>query len=244
MKKIIDYILGAIYMLYFGLLLVIFHPLQVIAWHLFGYNAHAKVVDCLNFFIVYGFYITGSNPKLIIKSPIPTGRNIIFVANHQSTFDIPGIIWFMRKYHPVFISKIELAKGVPSISYNLRKSGAALIDRKDAKQAVSEIIRLGNAMKEKNWNVAIYPEGTRSRTGEMKPFSVGGVATLLKKCPDAIIVPIAVNNLSKFNPKGYFPLTSFTRLSWTVLEAIDCKGLKAEDAVTKAEEAIKAEVKI
>jgi 1-acyl-sn-glycerol-3-phosphate acyltransferase len=240
MKKIIDYILGGIYMLYFGLLLVIFHPIQIICFRIFGYDAHAKSVDILNFFIVYGSYITGSTVSFKIQVPIPSGRPIIFIANHQSTFDIPGIIWFMRKYHPVFVSKKELAHGVPSISYNLRNCGAALIDRNDGKQAIAEILRLSKDMKEKNWNAGIYPEGTRSRTGIMKPFAVGGVAALLKKCPDAILIPIAVQNLSKFNPKGYFPLTSFCDLKWTTLAPIDPKTMTTEEAVAQAEAAIKA----
>ncbi len=240
MKKIIDYVLGAVYMLYFGLLLLIFHPIQIIAFRCFGYNAHAKSVDILNFFIVYGSYITGSTVTFKNLVPIPSGRPIIFIANHQSTFDIPGVIWFMRKYHPVFVSKKELSHGIPSISYNLRNCGTALIDRNDSKQAISEILRLGNDMKTKGWNVGIYPEGTRSRTGIMKPFAVGGVSALLKKCPDAIIIPIAVQNLSKFNPKGYYPLTSFCDLKWTTLAPIDPKNMTVEAAVAQAEAAIRA----
>ena len=45
----------------------------------------------------------------------------------------------MRKWHPKFISKKELGKGIPSVSYNLKYGGSALIDRKDPKQALPEI---------------------------------------------------------------------------------------------------------
>ena len=121
-------------MTYFTILLFVFHPIQIIAFRLFGYNAHAKSVNCLNGFIVYGWYLTFSSIKFKVSVPIPTDRPLLFIANHQSTFDIPGLIWFLRKYHPVFVSKKELAKGVPSISYNLRHSGAALIDRKLARR--------------------------------------------------------------------------------------------------------------
>ena len=62
---------------------------------------------------------------------------VVFVANHQSLYDIPPFIWFMRSNHPKFISKIELAKGIPSVSYNLRHGGAALIDRKNPRQSFS-----------------------------------------------------------------------------------------------------------
>ena len=81
----------------------------------------------------------------------------------------------------------------------------------------------------------IFPEGTRSRDGKLKPFAVGGVATLLKKCPEAAVVPIALNNTGKFNPKGIFPLTSFTKMSWNTLSLIERTGKTPEEIVMEAE---------
>jgi 1-acyl-sn-glycerol-3-phosphate acyltransferase len=230
-----NYILSAIYLLYFGALLVLFHPIQWLAFHVFGYRAHAAVVDLLNGLIVYGWYITGSRPLFSNSYDIPTHQPILFIANHQSTFDIPGLIWFLRKYHPVFISKIELAKGIPSISRNLRYSGAALIDRKDPKQAVSQIIGLAKNMQTKNWNVAIFPEGTRSRTAEIKPFATGGIAAIIKKVPELTVVVIKIENLNVFNPtKGMFPLRPFTPLRWTVKDVFDAKGITAQAIADRA----------
>lgn len=243
MKKIIDYLLSIVYLIHFGLSLLIFHALQVIALNIFGKKAHEKVVDYLNFFLTYGLYLTGSTVTLKNRSTIPGDRPVIFIANHQSTFDIPALIWFFRKRHPLFVSKIELAKGIPSISYNLRKSGAALINRKDSKQAVGEILRLGKLIKETTGAAIIFPEGTRTASGIMKPFVAGGVATLLKKAPDSIIIPVAVDGTGAFNPKGIFPLTSFSRLAWTALPAIEPAGRKVEDILLEAQEAIRAELK-
>ena len=104
------------------------------------------------------------------KQNLPVGRPIIFIANHQSMYDIPVMIWFLRKYHAKFISKIELTKGIPSISYNLRHGGAANIDRKDPRQSITEIAALGTRMKEKKWSAMIFPEGTRSKDGTVKTF--------------------------------------------------------------------------
>ncbi len=229
MKKILDYILSTFFVLYFGLILLIFHLLQIFALKLFGKKSHQRVVNTLNFFICYGWLITGSSVKLHQKESIPEGRSVIFVANHQSMFDIPGIIWFFRKHTPLFVAKKELAKGIPSISYNLRKGGAALIDRKDGRQAMAEIGRLGAYIAENNFSAAIFPEGTRSRTGQLKDFSLGGVSILLKKCPEALVVPIAIKNTAKFNPKGLYPLTSFTNMSWTSLKPIEPAGKSVEE---------------
>ena len=164
------------------------------------------------------------------------------MANHQSMFDIPGIIWFLRKYTPLFVSKIELSKGIPSISYNLRKGGAALIDRKDKKQAVEEIARLGNYINEEKYSVAIFPEGTRSKDGKLKNFAVGGISILLKECPDALLIPIAIQGTRTFNPKGLFPLTSFSKMSWTCLSPIETKDKSVETLVEQSKTAIASEL--
>ena len=239
MKKILDYVLSAVYLIHFGLSLLIFHVFQVIAFHVFGKKVHKVVVDYLNFFLTYGLYLTGARITLQNLASLPDNRTIIFVANHQSTFDIPAIIWFMRKYHPRFVSKIELAKGVPSISYNLRKSGAALINRKDGKQAVTEIARLGKLIFEEKTSAIIFPEGTRTASGIMKPFVPGGVATLLKRAPDALIVPVAIENSWKIVRYGMFPLTTFNAIKWTVLPPIDQTHKNAEEITLAAENAIR-----
>lgn len=231
MKKILDYILGSIYLLYFGALMVIFHGVQVIAYHIFGPRAHQRSVEIFNFFIIAGWYITGSTASFSQKEEIPAGRTIIFISNHQSMFDIPGIIWFLRKHTPKFVSKKELARGIPGISYNLRVGQAALIDRNDPKQAISEILRFAKHINENRFSAAIFPEGTRSRTGRLKPFAVGGVATLLKKCPEALVVPVAIRNTGRFNPKGFFPLSSFTSMSWNTLVPLEPAGKTAEEVV-------------
>ncbi|HAO50063.1 MAG TPA: 1-acyl-sn-glycerol-3-phosphate acyltransferase, partial [Runella sp.] len=167
MKKIIDYVLGSLYLLYFGLVLVIFHPIQMVCFHLFGRRVHQKSVHVLNGFLLHGLYILGTRLGFQAKATLPTDRPVIFIANHQSMFDIVGMIWFLRKNFPLFVSKKELAKGIPSISYNLQKSGAALIDRQDGKQAIMEIARLAKLIEETKFSAAIFPEGTRSRTGAL-----------------------------------------------------------------------------
>lgn len=242
MKKIVDCILSGIYLIYFGLTLVVFHVIQVICFHLFSRRVHQRSVHWLNGFLLHGLWLLGTRLRYEAKTELPTGRPIIFIANHQSMFDIVGMIWYLRKNYPLFVSKIELAKGIPSISYNLRKSGAALIDRKDGKQAIVEIARLGKLIEETKFSAVIFPEGTRSRTGELKQFSVGGVGILVKKAPHALVVPVAIKNTGRLNPKGIFPLSSLERLSWVVLPPIDPKGKATEEIVELAKAAIHVEL--
>ncbi|WP_437920762.1 lysophospholipid acyltransferase family protein [Sphingobacterium sp. LRF_L2] len=243
MRKLLGFILTPIFYICFSISLLLFHPIQWICLKLGGYTAHKKSVDILNGLLVACNYTLFNRTRFIDNSNIPTGRPIIFVANHQSTYDIPPLIYFLRRFHGKFISKIELAKaGIPSISFNLLHGGAANIDRKDAKQSISEILRLANNMKNQNWSAFIFPEGTRTKTGKMKPFSVGGIATLLKKNPEALVVPIAIKGSYRMVEYGLFPLRPFTSMSWEVLDPIETKGLDIEAIVKKTEEILKDKV--
>lgn len=129
MKKFLGYILSIIFWFCFGLSLIIFHPIQWLCLKFGGYNAHKKSVDILNACLVASYYTLFNRVTFIDNKSIPLGQPIIFVANHQSTFDIPPLIYFLRRFHGKFISKIELASGIPSISFNLKHGGAANIDR-------------------------------------------------------------------------------------------------------------------
>lgn len=239
MSKFFGYIFTPLfYLLFFGFL-CIFHPIQWICFKLFGYKAHKSSVDVLNFFLTYCNWSLFNSVTFINHQNLPANQPIIFVANHQSMYDIPGMIWFLRKHHPKFISKIELTKNIPSISYNLRVGGGANIDRKDSKQAVSELIKLGRRMKENNWSTVIFAEGTRAKDGKLKPFQIGGIATLLKVVPDALLVPIAIENSWKIVRFGSFPLTVGNPIKWTVLNPVDKTNKNAEEIVLAAENAIR-----
>lgn len=243
MNKFLGYLFTPIFYFFFTLALLIFHPIQWIAYRFFGYKAHKKSVDLLNFFLTYCQVFSLNATTFINAQQLPENQPVIFVANHQSMYDIPALIWFLRKYHVKFISKIELTKGIPSISFNLKYGGGANINRKDSKQAVAEIIKLGRRMKEKNWSAMIFAEGTRAKDGQMKPFQVGGIATLLKAVPNALIVPIAIENSWKIVQYGSFPLSVGEKLRWTVLPPISVLGKNAETMTAEAEESIRTFLK-
>jgi 1-acyl-sn-glycerol-3-phosphate acyltransferase len=243
MKKVIDYLVSPLYLLYFGLILLVFHVAQLVAHRLGGRPVQKKMADWLNASITYGWWLTGSAFQFRYDAPLPANRPLLFVANHQSLFDISPILWFLRGQNPIFVAKIELSRGIPSISYNLRRSGAALIDRKDARQSMSQLSRLGQQLNKRQCSVVIFPEGTRSASNKPREFSSAGLAILLRKAPDALVVPIAIANTGQFNPRGLFPLRSFTRMSWTVLSPIDPTDASIEHVTERARTAIAEQLK-
>ncbi len=239
MKKFLGYFLSPIAILAFFLVLCIFQPIQWLSYKLGGYSAHKKSVDILNFFLTSTAYILFNNITFINKQNLPVGRSIIFVANHQSLFDIPPLIWYLRKYHAKFISKVELTKGIPSISFNLKHGGGANINRKDPRQSITELIKFGERMKNNNWSAVIFPEGTRSVDGKVKTFQSAGIATILKKCPNALIVPIAIKNSWRMIQYGLYPMNTFTPMTWEVLAPIEPGTTPADELVLTAEKRIK-----
>lgn len=224
MQRLFSYPLTILFFIFFGLALIIFHPIQWFCLNVLGYSAHKKSVEILNWFLMRSTNVLGTRYKFENKHNIPTDRPLIIVTNHQSMYDIPPIIWYMRKHHPKFVAKKELGQGIPSVSYNLRHGGSALIDRKDGKQALSEIARLGSYVEKNNRAAVIFPEGTRSRNGHPKPFKPMGLKILLKKAPSALIVPISINNSWKILRFGKFPMGLGSYLKFEVHSPIENTG--------------------
>lgn len=237
MLKILSYPISVVYLICFGLTLLVFHPIQWVCFNLFGYAAHGKSVALLNLCLMRCTHILGTTYTFHNPHKIPTGRPLIIVCNHQSMYDIPPIIWHLRAYHPKFVSKRELGKGIPSVSYNLRHGGSVLIDRKDSKQALTEIAKLGTYIETHNRSAVIFPEGTRSKTGHPKKFQSTGLKMLIRKAPSALIVPISINNSWKMLRYGKFPFGLGSHITFDIHRPIENSG-NAEDIIAKVEQQI------
>ena len=187
-------------------------------------------------------HVLGTRYSFNNPQDLPTDSPCIFVLNHQSMHDIPPIIWFLRKHHPKFVSKIELGKGIPSVSYNLRHGGSALIDRKDSKQALTEIAKLGRYIEAHNRSAVIFPEGTRSRDGTPKKFQPMGLKTLIKNAPSALLVPISINNSWKMLRYGKFPNGIGNHITFDGHAPIKNTG-QLNEMVAKVEAAVNAGIK-
>ena len=238
MRKIISYPLSVIYYLLFGLTLVIFHIIQWLSFNLFGYDAHKKSVDVLCFFLVFNTYVLGTRYKIEGIENLPANEPLIIASNHQSLYDITTIGWFLRKIHPKFVSKIELGKGIPSISYNLNHGGSVLIDRKDAKQSLSAIRKLGEYIEENKRAAVIFPEGTRSVTGKPGKFAENGLKILCKYAPSAYMVPVTINNAWKMTRCGVFPLGAGNTIILTVHKPIAVNSMPFSEVFEKTEHAV------
>ena len=243
MKKLISYPISAIFYLIFFIFLCIFHPIQIICLRLFGYETHKKSVDILNFFLIKCTNLLGTTYEFKNLENIPENVPLIFVANHQSMYDIIAVIWYLRKYNIKFVSKKELGTGVPSVSYNLRNGGSVLIDRKDPKQAITEISKLGKYIEVNNRSGLIFPEGNRSKSNVPKKFHETGLKILCKSAPSAHVVPLSINNSWKIVKYGLFPLGLGNRLIFTVHKSMKVSKFTFEEIMLETEKVIVANIK-
>ena len=242
LMKFLSYIITPIFVIVFFSLLLIFHPLQWLGLKLFGQKGHQYVVNIMNWFLIKLLLILGIRVHVENEQDLPKNTSLIFVSNHQSTFDIPPIIWHFRKHNPKFVSKKELGKGIPSISFNLRHGGAALIDRKDSRQALTELANFSKRIAKNNWSAVIFPEGTRSKTGVPRSFSVNGLKMIVKYNPEAYVVPLSINNSWKVFKYGKFPLGLGSPIKIITHKPIKVSSLPFNDLITSVENSIKESI--
>ncbi|MAZ72062.1 MAG: 1-acyl-sn-glycerol-3-phosphate acyltransferase [Flavobacteriaceae bacterium] len=238
LAKIISYPFSVIFYLVFGVTIVLFHPLQWVAFNWFGYNAHKKIVDALQWFLMRCLNILGTRFTVDLPKNLPVNHPVIIASNHQSMWDIPPLIWFLRKLHVKFISKIELGKGIPSISYNLRKGGSVLIDRKNPEQATAQIKNMAHYISENNRAVVIFPEGTRSRDGHPKPFKTKGLTILFENAPEAYVLPVSMSNSWKLQRYGMFPMPLGVHFKMKVHEPVKVSAYKPEALISLVEQTV------
>ena len=196
----------------------------------------------MNRFILLCLRVLGTRFSFDKPVNIPENVPVIIVANHQSLWDIPPIIWYLRKLHPKFIAKKELAKGVPGVSYNLRHGGSVLIDRNDANQALAAIKQMGNYIEKYNRSVVIFPEGTRSKTGVPRKFKGKGLLTLFKNAPHAYVLPVTINNSWKLQRYGMFPMPLGVTIQHILHPVLKVSDYQSEELIELVEKQIKSKI--
>jgi 1-acyl-sn-glycerol-3-phosphate acyltransferase len=205
MQRVLDWLFTIPFLLAFGLILAVFDPMQRLA-RLFGQRPQEIVAGALQRSLVWAFRICGTRIEVERSPAIRPWTPYLIVANHQSMFDIPILGALLFSNFPKYISKRSLARWIPSISYNLRRGGNAIIDRGDRDQALGAIHTLGNQVRERGVSAVIYPEGTRARHGTLGEFKPKGFLELLDAAPGVEVMPVAIDNSWKLLRHNLMPV--------------------------------------
>lgn len=226
MKNALSYPLSVIFWLNLGLILIIFHPLQVIALKFWGVSAQQKMVIALNGCIVLNYRTFLG--KIIWNQPhnLPKNQPFLLVANHGHLLDIPAFFWYLKAHEVRFVAKKELAKGIPSVSFNLKYGINALIDRNHPDQAIQAIRKLTEFVMLHNKAMVIFPEGTRSKTEDLNAYKTGGISVVLQTCPSIWVIPVAISGTRGLQ-KGW-RIKPFQTLKWTISEGFSAEGKDAQ----------------
>jgi 1-acyl-sn-glycerol-3-phosphate acyltransferase len=136
-------------------------------------------------------------------------------------FDIPIFGWQLFTNFPKYIAKVELSRWIPSVSYELRHGGHALIDRKDRDSAVKAIQQFAAQVAAGQGSVVIYPEGTRARRGQLGTFKPLGTVALLQQAPEIPIVPVCIDNSWRILEHKMLPIPFGIRLRCWIGDPIE-----------------------
>ena len=238
MKKIVDWAFTIPFLILFGLTLAVFEPIARIA-RLFGLRPMEVTMGIMQRILLVVFRVGGTRLH-VERSPLVEPRQgYIIVSNHQSMFDVPIFGGLLFSNYPKYVSKKELGRWLPSVSFNLTPGGNALIDRTDPVQARAAIRELGEAAEERNVAVVIFPEGTRSRDGRLKTFRVGGITELLRAAPTLPVVPATIDGAWELLKHKMFPIPFGTRVKVRFSDPLHRQdGESVDDLVERARQVI------
>ncbi len=149
-------------------------------------------------------------------------RAYVFVANHQSIYDIPIVFWSLP-YQIRIIAKESLGR-FPFLGWHLRRTGHILVDRRHPNRAA--IFGRASKLMKDGLSLIVFPEGTRSRDGRVAPFKGGSFYLALEA--ELPIVPISIVGSRHVMLKGRLA-TYPGRVKLIVHEPIDTTGLAGGD---------------
>lgn len=150
-------------------------------------------------------------------------RAVVFCANHESNVDPPVLF---QALHPQLhiLYKAELHK-FPLMGTLFDIGGFVPIDRGDRERALASLATGARALRAGS-SFLIFPEGTRSRSGDLLPFKKGGfVMAIDAQVP---IVPVAISGGRAAMRKGS-AVVQPVRVSVRIGEPIPTEGLTMDD---------------
>ena len=178
--------------------------------------------------------ICGIEYRVIGREHIPTTPTIV-LSKHQSSWET---FFFLQLFPPqVWLLKRELFR-IPFFGWGLAMLRPIAIDRADKLSALRQLVQQGRERLARGLWIVIFPEGTRTRPGEVLPYARGGA--LLATKTNTPVLPIAVNS-GLFWPRDTFLKRAGT-ITVSIGKPIDPKGMKPEELNQQVQNWIESEM--
>jgi 1-acyl-sn-glycerol-3-phosphate acyltransferase len=154
------------------------------------FRIRGKIYDwAARFWSQWMLFVSGVRVRLEGFENALADRPRIFASNHQSWFDVFALAAKLPGPYR-FVAKRELAK-IPIFGQAWQAAGHICVDRGDRQSAIGSLEEAGARLRRENSAVVIFPEGTRSPTGELLPFKKGAFMLALHTGVDIIPIGIA-----------------------------------------------------
>jgi len=173
------------------------------------------------------------------RDNIVPGQTYVLVANHLSLLDILVLFRLFRDFK--WVSKVEIFK-VPAIGWNMRMNKYIPLKRGD-RDSVVEMMAACDETLRSGSSIMMFPEGTRSKTGELRDFKPG--AFELARTTQTPIVPMVIRGSHHALPKSGFVLQGRHKISVTVLPEVPLnvvESLQADELTAYVRGLIAAEI--
>ena len=157
-------------------------------------------------------------------------QQYVFTANHESAFDIL-LVYAALPHKLVFLAKTELKK-IPFLGWAMVLGKHIFVDRKNHKAALASMDIAKDSLKKYPRSIMIFPEGTRSLDGQMKPFKRGG--TILAIETGLPVVPVAICGTFDVIKKGSFNIQP-KKIGLVIGHPVPTTGLSIDDRNTVTE---------
>ncbi len=141
--------------------------------------------------------LSGSKIEVSGQEHLPKDTPVLFVSNHQSSFDVPILLGFIDKPKG-FIAKKEI-KRLPIVGAWMQLMQCVFMDRRDVRQSL-QAINQGAVNLKNGYSLVVFPEGTRSLDGKMLEFKPGSLKLALKS--GVPIVPVTIQGTYKIMEKN------------------------------------------
>ncbi|NTV97790.1 MAG: 1-acyl-sn-glycerol-3-phosphate acyltransferase [Chlorobiaceae bacterium] len=138
----------------------------------------------------------GIKVEVIGRENYESDKNYLVLSNHAGMADIPLLLGSMD-LNLRFVAKEELGK-IPIFGWSMKQAGYVLIKRGQNREALKSLLDAAEVLK-KGRSVHIFPEGTRSATGELLPFKRG--AFLVAQKGGKPVLPVTILGTNLITPK-------------------------------------------